>query len=129
MQLKLYCNSKEQPTTDSRNEGFDEVMNLLQLLQKQSISSETVDTSSLSDEEIQRAYLEAVTPSVYKKFRIRQIFGSRRRSGWLFGKEVPALFVYEEGERYPINVYPHTEQGRVRTIKEFLENLLNKVAQ
>ncbi len=36
-------------------------------------------------------YIEAIAPSVLKKYRVRQVFGSR--AGWPFGREVPALVV------------------------------------
>ena len=38
-------------------------------------------------------YIEAIAPSVLKKYRVRQVFGSRQRAGWPFGREVPALVV------------------------------------
>ncbi len=38
-------------------------------------------------------YIEAIAPSVLKKYRVRQVYGSRRRAGWPFGREVPALAV------------------------------------
>ncbi|MFC2003438.1 hypothetical protein ACFLV4_05800 [Chloroflexota bacterium] len=99
-------------------------MNLLWLLEKRGITNEIIDTDSLSEGQIQKAYLDAVVPSVFKKFGIRRVFGSRRRSGWLFGRGVPALLVYEEGEQYPSDVYPHDEgQGKVKTIREFLYDL------
>jgi hypothetical protein len=67
-----------------------------------------------------------VFPSVIKKFGIRRVFGSRRRSGWLFGREVPALLVYEEEGEDPVDVYPHDELGIIKTTKQYLENMLNK---
>ena len=128
MILKLYHSSQHHPPDIPPNEGFGEVMNLLWLLEKRGVSSQITDTDSLSAEEIQRVYSDAVVPSVFKKFGIRRVFGSRRRSGWSFGREVPALLVYEEGEEYPADVYPHDEgQGTVRTIREFLYNLQTKL--
>ena len=124
MILRLYRSAKHQPLEVPSNKHFHEVLNLLRLLEKKGVSNEIIDTDSLSEEEIQKAYLDAVVPSVFKKFGIRRVFGSRRRSGWLFGRGVPALLVYEEGEQYPSDVYPHDEgQGRVKTIREFLYDL------
>ena len=124
MILRLYRSTIHQPLDVASNKGFHEVMNLLWLLEKKGISNEVIDVDSLSEDDVQKAYLAAVVPSVFKKFRIRQVFGSRRRSGWLFGRGVPALLVYEEGEQRPSDVYPHEEgQGRVKPIREFLYDL------
>lgn len=124
MQLRLYYSANHQLLDVPSNKNFPEVMNLLRLLKPRGISNEIIDTDLLSEEEIHRAYTDAVVPSVFKKFGIRRVFGSRRRSGWFFGKGVPALLVYEEGQRYPSDVYPHDEgQGRVKTIREFLYDL------
>jgi len=52
---------------------------LLALVSEKGIPYEMVDTNRLSEEEIQTAYIDACMPSVYKKFKLRQVFGSRRR--------------------------------------------------
>jgi len=125
MILKLYQSANNQPIDVPANRGFHEVMNILWLLKKRGINNEVIDTDSLPEEDIQKAYQDAVIPSVYKKFGIRRVFGSRRRSGWLFGKEVPALLVYEEGEKYPYDVYPHDDgQGIIKTINRFLQDVV-----
>jgi len=122
MKLKLYWSTKHKLIDVPFNKQFYEVTNLLQQLKKKGISSEVIDTDSLSDDALYTAYQNAVVPSVHWKFGIRRVFGTRRRSGCYFGREVPALLVYEEGESYPGDVYPHEEgQVRVRTIYEFLQ--------
>jgi len=123
MKVKLYYSTEQHPFGDPANQGFDEVMALLTLLEKQGIGCERIDTSKLSDEEIYEAYAKAWIPSVFKKLGIRRIFGTRRRSGCFFGREVPALLVYDEDEDHPVDIYPHEERGRIMTIKEFLERL------
>ena len=124
MIFKLYQSVKHQPLDVPSNRGFNEVMNLINLLKEKGISTESIDTDSLSEEALLKAYTDAVVPSVFKKFGIRRVFGSRRRSGQLFGKGVPALLVYEEDQQSPTDVYPHDKgQGNVRTIREFLYDL------
>ena len=120
--FKLYYDTRQKPLDLPCNRGFDRAM---QLLKKMKVSFEIVDTSQLPDDELYNAYSDACTPSVYRKFRIRQIFGSRRHSGWLFGKGVPALLVYEGSQEYPVDVYPHEERGRIITIREYVEKLLS----
>jgi len=120
VRFELYYDTKKKPMDVPANHGFDKV---LVLLKKQGIDYKVIDTGKLSDTEIQEKYIEACTPSVYKKYRIRQVFGSRRHSGWLFGSDVPALLVYEGTRQYPADVFPHEELGRIITIKEYLDNL------
>ena len=120
MRFELYYDTKKKPIDVPANHGFDKV---LELLNNKGFNYKVIDTNKLSNEEIQEKYIEACAPSVYKKYRIRQVFGSRRHSGWLFGKGVPALLVYEEAEKYPVDVFPHEERGRIITVKEYLENL------
>jgi hypothetical protein len=84
-----------------------------------------IDTSQLTAEQIGEAYIHSVVgPTQLKKYRVRQIFGSARHSGWLFGKQVPALVVYSSGSHVPEDVYPHDELGHTLTIKEYLKTLL-----
>lgn len=129
MLLKLYCSSQNMPRNCSANEGFPSAMYLLWLLNKRGIDSEIVDTVTLLEKEIEIAYNEAVIPSVKKKHKIREIFGSKRRSRFRFGKDVPALLVYENVCKPPIDVYPHkVKQGDSKerfnvTIREYLAYL------
>jgi hypothetical protein len=48
-----------------------------------------------------------------------------------FGKHVPALLVYEQGERVPVAVYPHSEtRGDTRTeftIERYLHELMRSL--
>ncbi len=127
MKLRLYLSTNEKVfPSDRANQGFDEALELLAFLKDKGLDYERIDTSQLSDKEIQEAYMEAIYPSVRRKFGIRRIFGSRRRSGCFFGKGVPALFVYGDDSRHPIDVYPHEELGHVITVQEFLESLIEK---
>ena len=122
--LILYYSSEYEPIEDPANRGFNEVDKLWEKLPK-NINKEKIDIKDMDEEELGKIYSRSWYPSIFtKKYKIRQVFGSRKRSGCFFAKEVPALFVYEDIE-YPIDVYPHEEKGRkVVTIKEFLEKLL-----
>lgn len=104
------------------NEGFGQVLELLEKVERKGITCERVDTSKLTDEEIFNAYTRSVIgPTQSKKYKVRQVFGSARRSGWLFGKEVPALVVYRSrGSEVPEDVFPHAFGGHIGTIREYL---------
>lgn len=129
MLLKLYCSSVFIPSSDFANEGFKEVMYLLWFLQKRGVDYEIVDTSTLTDHELEQMYAEVISLSVSKKFSIRRAFGTKRRSGFKFGREVPALFVYQDINQPPIDVYPRIEglPWNSVTILEFLKRLLREV--
>jgi len=77
------------------NEGFDllEIRAILQRLEELGVSSEIVDMRTKSDEDRENLYLEATLPTAHKKYRVRQVFGSKRHAGYLFGRGVPALLV------------------------------------
>jgi len=128
MILRLYQSAKHQLLDIPCNKDFKDVEDLLKFLNRKGITIEIINMDSLSEADVLKAYSDAVIPSVFKKFGIRRIFGSRRRSGWLFGREVPALLVYKESHDHPIDVYPHDEgQGRIRTVREFLFELQTKL--
>ena len=129
MILKLIHHSQTLPSNVPANEGFDlsEIKALLQQLETLGISWEAIETSTMSGEELSNLYTEAIGPAVYKKYHLRQVFGSKRHSGFLFGKGVPALLVYEPGKQDPSDVYPHRAGNRIVTIRAFLEDLLKKI--
>jgi len=120
MKMTLYYDPENLLTDAPVNEGFDDALSLSQALLRKRAPVQLVNTSKLGEEELRKAYFDAVAASVQKKYRIRQIFGSRRRSGWLFGRGVPALLVYGQSRVLPDDVYPHENLGRIMTIKEFL---------
>src|SRR5207247_411042 len=69
---------------------------------------EVIDGDALSDAQRREFYGDAYVALVNNgnRYRIRQVFGSRRHGGGDFlGAGVPALILYENGE--PIDVYPH----------------------
>jgi len=127
MYLELYYGPNGEIYTTPANEGFSEVPGLMEKLHEKGIEVETKDTGRMTEEERQEAYWKAARVAVRKKYKVRQVFGSRRQGGGpYFGKQVPALLVYgEKGALYPEDVYPHEEKGTTVTIAEFLEQLLS----
>jgi len=128
MFLKLIHDSAMLPLDLEANKEFDltETKATLQRLKELGASYEITNTTTLSEEELSNLYVEAIGPSVFKRYHVRQVFGSKRHSGSLFGKGVPALLVYEPGKQYPSDVYPHRNGDRLVTIRAFLEDLLKK---
>lgn len=123
MHLKLYYSPTVKPFDSPANEGFAEVPELLAKMERKGVTCERINTSQLTDEQLAEAYIRSVVgPTQLKKYRVRQVFGSARRSGWLFGKQVPALVVYSSsGGQLPEDVFPHSIGGHIVTIREYLE--------
>lgn len=118
------------PHLDSpENEGFDlsKMESLLKRLERLGVAWEAIDSAAIPADQLSDLYLESTVPTAHRKYHVRQVFGSKRHSGFLFGKQVPALLVYEPGGRYPSDVYPHRAGDRIVTIKTFLEGLLKKL--
>jgi hypothetical protein len=127
MHLKLYYCTTVKPFDSPANEGWNEVLELLEKVERKGITSERIDTNQLKDEEIFNAYMRSVIgPTQLKKYKVRQVFGSARHSGWLFGKQVPALVVYSSrGSEIPEDIFPHSGGGRIITIREYLEKIMH----
>jgi hypothetical protein len=105
------------------------VRSALGRLEGKRVACEVVDTHGMADERLDYWREQATVASVWHKQAIRQRFGSRRQGGLPdFGKHVPALLVYEQGERVPVGVYPHSEARGDRhtdfTIEGYLEELM-----
>jgi len=127
MKLMYYHSSDHRVfMEDPANAGVGEVEKLLELVEQVGANVEIVDTAELEDEERLDIYARhAVGPAVRNRYPIRQIFGTRRRGGFVFfGRQVPALVVLKDGDRVPADVYPHGEGGRIITIREFLTAFL-----
>jgi hypothetical protein len=122
MHFKLYCgDSVSADFPDNKDFSVPRATQLLEELSQHGHSYERIDVSQMSDDELMDLYLaEAIPAAVRSKKRIRQVFGSRRHPGWLFGRKVPALIVCEGGRA--LEVYPHEDVGfRTVTIMQFLE--------
>jgi len=116
MKLELYYDKHKSDKSE-----IDKLLSFLQRQKEKGKNITTIDVSSLAENERYEVYLKACTPSVFKKYQIRKVFGSNRRSGIFFG-EVPALLVYENEGSYPTDVFPHDKHGKIETIESYLEN-------
>ena len=123
MYLELYQDPSCKVFGSPENEGFPEVSSLLKELKETGVKVKVINTQKLTKEELQDAYIKAIVPSVVEKYKVRRIFRAKKQSGCCFGKEVPALVVYDEKGK-PQDVCPHKKEGKIVTIKAFLEGIL-----
>jgi len=96
-------------------------------LHRQGVPLEMIDTTQMQPDQLQREYINAIAASVVKKCRVRQVFGSRRHSGWLFGRGAPALAVVGPSGTVE-DVYPHDRAGKFVTISDFFDSLREEAA-
>ena len=127
--LKFYYSTGTDPSLIPTNEGVADVTRLLEELDMPGVPVEMVDVAELTEKERTDAYLDAVGVSVIKKYRIRQVFGSRRISGMSFGKNVPALIIINLEAGKPEEVYPRQEPGRIVPIAAFLRAYLGELSK
>jgi hypothetical protein len=105
------------------NDGIDMVLENLEEFRRQGIDVQVVDTTRMSEQELQSAYIPAIMPSVSKKYRVRRIFGSNRHAGSMFGRGVPVLVIRDPSGKTVGDVFPHEQSGQVITIRDALTRL------
>lgn len=92
------------------------------------VRCELIDTKDMAGAELERWRMEARIAAMWRHQEVRRPFD---RGLLDFGKQVPALLVYEEGEKVATAVYPHSEKrGQKRTdysIEDFLKELTDSL--
>jgi hypothetical protein len=132
--LKLYCCSKhvpdenmevKRPVLQECNAYFYPAMYMLWLLRQNGVNSTIIDTFKMDDAERKAIYESLIPLAISKKYKIRTVFGTKHETGIRFGIQVPALLVFKQRIRAPVNVYPHRENGgNTVTINHYLLSLL-----
>jgi hypothetical protein len=125
MHFKLICPTQSEVWAQPENEGFErkEIISLLDELQAKGHDYEVIDGDAISDEKRRALYLEAFAALSHagNRYRIRQVFGSRRHGGGdALGTNVPALIVLDDE---PVDVYPHQIDDGYQTIHAYLTRL------
>lgn len=127
MRLEYYYSKREEAFPDDpANVRLDDVSQLLQRIEKEDIASvESIDTSSYSREKLYHIYLRAAMAAVRNKYAVRQVFGTRAQSGTFFGRQVPALLIYQvEDSPFPDDLYPHVKNRRTIPIATALRGMI-----
>ena len=120
MMLEFIYNSKiEKPQSNAIK-----ILDQLKELGKSGIECKIIDTFEISEEKLKDMHYKACKPSIYKHYKIREKFGNKKHGYTYFGKNQPALLVYEENMENPIDTYPHIERdGKEISIKKFIDEL------
>jgi len=115
-------------TIEPWSTDVQKILGGLARVSKKGLTVKRLDTKDMPEEQQQRWRKEALTASVWRHQQIRQYFGASQLD---LGRQVPALLVYEEGDRVPTAVYPHTKKAgrekRDHSIKAFLEELIDSL--
>lgn len=113
--------------TNPQNEGFERgaILTRLSELSARGHTFEVVDSEKLTPEERAGLYTNegyAAVARAGNRYRIRQVFGSRRNSGAeRFGTDVPALVTFEGGQA--VAVHPHQAADSYVTIRAYLDSV------
>lgn len=127
VRLVYYASVEHEPLRHECNAGIEGVPQLLDRVRSLGVPVECVDTSRWTSEQLGKAYTLAATPAVVrhsKAYSVRRAFGTRRRGGDFFARGVPALLVYSGEGGLPVDVFPHYQEDRPVTIRDFLVQLL-----
>jgi len=128
--FEYYMNSKTPPLKIPYNEGIEAVPKLLEKLTMLGIPCKVIDTCQMSEKERGEIYNNVIIVSVEDSFQRREIFRGKGGKRNFFGKEVPALVVYEnESKRKIIDVLPKKISDHIITIKQSLEKFLEKAVK
>lgn len=105
---------------------------ILTRLAAKGVRCELLNTYNMPEQELIRWRDKALVAAIWRHQKVRQVFGSQKRGGLPYlGKQVPALLAYEDDEKVPMGVYPHSEKiGQTRTdltIEAYLEELSNSI--
>jgi hypothetical protein len=95
------------------------VFDLLSRISGQGVGVVIHDTAGWAFEMISETYHRVCPPHLRRKYALADIFGTETAPGLFFGRQVPALVIFD-GE-IVVDVYPHREGHRVRSVQGFLE--------
>jgi hypothetical protein len=124
MRFVLISPGKAEPWDAPTNAGFEQVviMARLEKLRADGHDYELVDGEALDAGQRADLYAQALAAVARSgnRYRIRQVFGSRRSGGGdHLGLGVPALLVFEDGA--PVAVYPRQVGDGYETIRAYLD--------
>jgi hypothetical protein len=118
--LELYYDSTVDPFAEPEF-NLEEVELLLKALEARGVKVKIVDTAGWNREMLREVFERVCEGNKLSK----NVFGPKRRRGWFFGREVPALLLIR-GERI-IAVCPHRRNKKTETIMSCLQTFLRQL--
>jgi len=118
--LEIYYDSTVEPFEVSEFD-IEKVERLLRILRESGVKIKVVDTAGWSRRMLQDVFKKVSCTEVLSE----DIFGSGKRRGWFFGREIPALLIVR-GDRI-LKVYPHREKDEIKTVEDGLEELVEQL--
>ncbi|MBV8360286.1 MAG: hypothetical protein JO189_20475 [Deltaproteobacteria bacterium] len=70
---------------DDRNRGIEAVPDLLEQIERFAVRVHRIDLRTSSAEQRFQEYAKATIPAVHKKYEVKRMFGTNRRSACWFG--------------------------------------------
>jgi len=121
--LELYYDSTVEPFAEPEF-NMEKIQQLLKtLIEKKKVRVKIVDTAGWSREMLYEVFKKACR----KDKSLGDIFSSKQRRGWFFGREVPALLIIR-GKKI-VDVYPQRRDNNVETIASYLQALLMELGE
>jgi len=123
MKVEFYYDSTVPPgaTFTTNNEKAIELINQL--------AAKGVNAKSIDLKGEQVAFMTYNSAVTGPKAQVRAVFGAKGALQEDFGKNVPALLVFEkEADRYPVEAFPRSDKELQRTLgcEEALQRLIDK---
>src|SRR5260370_907091 len=124
MKLTYFYSSDvtRKPFSHNCNQGIQAVPTLLRQLEAEGYDVEFAATTALTEKERFESCAGVALPAIYKRYEVRKVLGTNRRSACWFGAEVPALHV--TGADSVGDTYPNRKGSRTATVHGFLTQLL-----
>ncbi len=120
--LELYYDSTVEPFAEPEF-NMEKIQQLLKTLMVKKVKVKIVDTAGWSREMLYEVFKKACR----KDKTLGDIFSSKQRRGWFFGREVPALLIIR-GKKI-VDVYPQKGDNSIKTIAGYLQALLMELGE
>lgn len=101
--IELYYDSTVEPF-ETPEFSIKRIEKLLKILKECGVKIKIIDTAGWS----RKMLLEVFEKISSTGISFKNIFGSGKRKGWFFGREVPSLLIIQGNQT--VDVYPHMEK-------------------
>jgi len=118
--IELYYDSTVEPF-ETPQFNLKEVERLLKILKKFGVEIKIVDTAGWSRKMLSETFKQISA----KEKSFQEVFGSKKRKGWFFGREVPGVLIIQG--KQSVEVYPRIEKNGIKTVEDGLKKLVRSL--